>query len=427
MPTGRSRTYDNQVNISGTYHNIPLGTTVTSSRKSGFKGTCVDVIGNPKGVNSLDLSKQYMDTGGLDGQFFYLGSLNKEMNNFPLNWQVGSPDPRSVFPALSVLEKNNLSWSLLSKANPSTPEVSVPTFIGELKDIPSMMKGWYGLFAKPSFRGQKGLGDWATSRPWAELLSKAPQLIASGHLTWRWAIAPFIRDVRNMCMFQKAMAKRLRFLNDLCSGRRTIRRRVQLRKDAKITTTYKLVHSQGAFIYGWLRDSFTEEVWGTQVYSALDDSRISSIRFMDDKAKSDLAFRLTFGLTSYEALTTAWELMPWTWLIDWFTGFGTVLAATNNVLGLVLGNGAVMRHTNCETTLTIDQAASDTWCKLNKFYRTSYERKERFVASPVLPFAPTYLPLFERKAGLILGSLFILKVSSGNSLERNLNRLLVRK
>lgn len=432
MPTGRSRSYDSRANETGYYTNVPLKTTVTSSVLTGSMGTCVDVIGNPTGVNALDLTKQKRWFPSISGTYLdpVTHNVTKIMSSFPLGWQNGSPDPRTAFPALTGLQKSNLAWELLSKANPSAPSVSVPTVIGELKDIPSMMKRWYGLFFKPTWRPPKFdvrrplADDWHTSRPWAEILSKAPSIIASGHLTWRWAIAPFIRDLRNIIFFQQAMAKRLKMLNDLCSGSHTIRRRVQLRTDAKMTVTRRLVHSQGAFIYGYLRDSFTEKVWGTVRYQALDNTRIASVRFMDDKAKSEYAFRLTLGLTSFEAVATAWELMPWSWLIDWFTGFGTVLSAQNNTLGLIQSHASLMRHTRCVTTMDVDSAASDKWVGLNKPYYTDYERKERFPATPALPFAPTYLPLLTRKAGLILGSLFVLKVSAGNSLERNL-RLLV--
>jgi len=462
MPTSRNRLRDDRVAKAGTYQNLPLHTSVTRSVQVGRWGVCNDIVGNPTGVNLFDLTNRISNFPGLNGVKTdpISGAIIRIMSSFPLGWHVDAPDPRTKFASLTTIEKNNLSWDLLSKANPSAPDVSVPTFIAELKDIPSLMKSWYGLFARPKWSRLNP----ATGRPWKrtygeywnKILDRTPELIASGHLSWRWAVAPFIRDVRTMLQFTDLVNKRVKLLWDL-RQRRVIKRRVQLRRNAvDVVVSNRTLHSEGILIKGSTRDHYTEEVWGSVRYhlTVPPEVPLEHLTLLSQADLRQRAWDLVTGLERsnfgtfkgfkvgdryygpfkdtkvgipYEAFATAWELMPWSWLVDWFTGLGTVINASKNALGLTTSNACLMRHTRCESTITIDGAASESWAVPDGDYFCFYERKERFPGLPVLPFAPTYLPLLTRKAGLILGSLYIMKVRPRDPLASTLSRLLVRK
>jgi hypothetical protein len=55
---------------------------------------------------------------------------------------------------------------------------------------------------------------------------------------------------------------------------------------------------------------------------------------------------LAYGLDSSQVTQNVWQAIPWTWLINWFTGFGDFLAASNNSVAIVNQNlGCVMTHT----------------------------------------------------------------------------------
>lgn len=430
MPTARTRSYDDRVTVGGTYENIPVGATTVRTVQVGKRGTCSDIVGNPTGVNVLDLTMRRCAFPGLDGVKVdpVNGNIVRIMTNFPIGYHLDSPDPRSKFPSLTTIEKSNLAWMLMSKANPSAPDVSVPTFLAELTQVPSLMKSWYRLFTKHTWLSRDRKKILSFGPQWAQILDRAPELIASGHLTWRWAVAPFIRDVMNLSNFVQTVGKRLKMLQEL-RERRSIRRTVQLRKDRQRVSTNRILHSEGILIRGTTHDVYTETVWGTVKYQLIvpTNAPLDHLTKLDPVALKGLATSLSYGLTSYEALSTAWELMPWSWLVDWFTGFGTVLTATNNTLGLFHKNASLMRHTTCDTTISIDPALSEDWAKPNSFYNTYFERKERFPGLPSLPFAPSYLPILTRKAGLILGSLYILRVRPRDPLASSLRRLLVRK
>lgn len=435
MPLARFRTMDTRSPFSGTYQNLVLGTTVTRSLDIGLNGSCDDTIGNypnPNGLSIIRLNRQYP---GLSGTRFNAttGVAERRMTNFPFGTHPGPTDPRSAFAALTGLQKSNYAWEILSKANPSAPDVSLATTLLELKDIPSLMRSWYGLFARrpKSLTGrllERRNGDsYKGYLPpqWALILARTPEIIASGHLTWRWAIAPFIRDMRTLLDLQFLTSRRVAELKKLYTGR-VIKRRVTLGKNSSRTVlNNQILHSEGLVIRGTRTTLFTESVWGSVKYRAPNKLNVAALH--NEAELRSRAYKLVTGITTHEALAAAWELMPWSWLVDWFLQIGTVIRATNNSLGLVHSDCCLMRHTTSECTIAINQALSESWATPTKEYLETYDRKERFVVAPVLPFAPTYLPIFTRKAELILGSLLISRVRPGETLQRSLTKLLYRR
>lgn len=424
MPTARSRSFNNRAPFTGTYQNVALGSTTTRSLDTGLSGTCDDTIGNFPNPNGLSITRENRQYPGLVGTRYNIvtGAVERIMNNFPLGSHPTPPDPRTVFPALTTLEKSNYAWRILSEANPSKADVSLPTFIAEMKDIPSLMKNWYHMF----IRGKKAYqallrveGGPGTGRRLSALLLQIPAIVASGHLTWRWAIRPFIRDVEKLCDFTYLVNKRMYELAKLHTGH-VIRRRVSLgRTSSTSVATGQILHSEGIVLKGKRITTSTSRTWGTVSYR-MPDGKLFPITNDELVAK---ARRLVWGITTHEALATAWELMPWSWFVDWFANIGTVINATNNSLGLVHNDCCLMRHTKSEVTIDIDPATSESWARPNSDYYTTFERKERFVVAPLLPFAPTYLPLLSGKALSILGSLAILRDDPGRYLGPELRRI----
>lgn len=409
---GRSRSFDYRTNMTGTYRNVQLGTTTTGNLLRGLSGTCDDTVGNWSNANALGLTKQNRQYPGLVGRRTNAttGVLEREMINFPIGYHPGPTDPRTVFPALTTLQKNNYAWNVLAKANPSAPDVSLPTFVAEMKDIPSLMKNWYGLFLRRPWQ----FATKTTPKHWLTMLQRLPEIIASGHLTWRWAIAPFIRDVKTLCDFGFLIQRRLKMLEGLET--KGLRKRVSLANNSENTVSaLQFLHSQGIIIKGKRHVLFTEKVWGTVNYKLAPGVKLPNWRKWDQRFL--LASRLVQGITTHEALATAWELMPWSWLADWALGIGTVITATNNTLGTVHSDPCLMRHTTSVATINIDDATSESWARPNGEFYESMDRKERFIVPPLVPFAPTTLPFCEWKAMSILGSLAILQVRPGRNLS----------
>lgn len=428
MAISRSRSRDNRYMVSGTYQNLSIGSTTSRSKSTGLNGTCDDVIGNFPNANGLEIIELSRNYPGLTGERInaITGVVERRFNNFPFNYSPGPFDPRAKFPALTTLGKSNYAWRILSEGNPSAPDISLPTMIAELKDLPQMMRTWYRVlmnFQKDA-RWIRRVVTWRenyrTGKPVPEYISKIDskilpnflhhlanlaEAVANGHLTWRWAIKPLIKDISLMCDFSYLVSKRFGELRKLQNGQ-TIRRRIRLAENYEyVNTPNQIFHSEGAIIRGTRHVAYREKVWGTVKYK-LPGGQLFPY---DNRELLLKARRLVYGITTHEALATAWELMPWSWFADWFLGIGTVIKATNNTLGLVHSDCCLMRSTLSETGISIDPSLSDSWPKLLSDFHESYSRKERFIVAPIIPFAPTYLPVLTGKALSILTSLAVLR------------------
>jgi hypothetical protein len=339
-------------------------------------------VGNFLGVNSFDKHTITTHYPSLNGQLYASnGLLAHEFVSMPIADKPAATNPTAKFGSLTGIDLNNLAWAILAGTNPQVPHVSVPSFIGELKDLPSLVKGY---------------GDG---------LLKA---VANANLSWRWAIRPMIGDLRKLCAFQKAMNNRLTELYALRTGK-VLRRRCHLGKTYlkdPLETNHWYHAGFGVLMRGTLQRFYSKELWGTAQWKIASDSQLPNL---GAGVLDNLSRRLTLGLTSHEALATAWELTPWSWLIDWFSNLSDVIAATNNTVGLTWQKICVMRRLRCVTDAKVDRSISTPWVTLDSDFVIEYDRKERYPAFPVLPFPFPTLPIIDNGKMSILASLAALR------------------
>jgi hypothetical protein len=389
------------------------------SKTEGVKEWIDDIEGNRTGANPLEIVKIFEFYPTLAGRleaWWAPGNYLLEFVDYPVNYQPSAPDPRAEFPGYTISELHDFAWEILAKTNPSTPHVSVPSFVGELKDLPDLIRGAGGDLLRRTMRNVSSKVGWANrTRALINTLGKPldnPTIpgylkhIASGHLSWRWAIKPLIGDLRKMCQFAKAANSRLNELRRLRDGK-TLKKRCTLgryhRESAKES---KFLHSFYYDLDGWSQKIYTAEVWGSAEWKIEPSSDIPE---MDDEELKLFARRLAAGITSHEALAAAWELAPWSWLADWFGNVGTMIAATNNSIGATWGRICVMRRSKGTYLVTVDYPNSASWCTLSGTWRVAMERKDRHPVFPVLPFPLPHLPIFDSGKWSILASLAILR------------------
>lgn len=372
----RHREQDLRTQMIGT-HVSPIGpTTFFSSALRGFWRTCDDTIGEYPFATDFSLMESYESIPTLNGQIG--GHIWTEC---PVAYRPGVPDPRQQWPVLTLLDRNNVAWKILSETNPSAPHVSVPTFVAEMKDLPSLFKGW---------------GDSILKR------------VANGLLSWRWAIRPLIGDLRKVFNFVKAVDDRVRMLMKLRAGE-TLRKRVHLGTELVYgpISANQFVESSGTTIRADFQVVYAKKAWGSAQWKLLPDTVLPMLGY---GPLQQLANNLTFGLTYHEFLATAWEVTPWSWLVDWFSNVGDVIAATNNSVGCTWQNVCYMRTLEAIRTCkfrTDTSGALGLAMLHNQNYYLKMLRKERYVVFPVLPLPIPQLPLLTMGQWSILAALAV--------------------
>lgn len=378
MPTNRYRDRDGRA-LHGGYVTYPPGAPSWSFASLGDQEYCWDTIGNYPEPNGFSKVTDTHQVAVLTGQL-YTGdppNLVEDLWAYPVTPATRAvPEPRLVYPSPTAVELQNDAWEVLARTNVSRPHVSVPTFVGELKDVPSLVKDWGG-----------------------SLLKK----VAKGHLTWRWAIRPIISDVSKMLDFVDAVDQRTRQLEKLRDGRH-LQVRCGLGKDSQIgswSAPY-LIHTATCLVYAKERLNYSLSKWGSVQYSL---NALQTLPRTAEGLRKEVN-RIIWGLTSAEAVATAWELIPWSWFYDWFFGVGTVLQANNNTILTDWARICVMR--TLVATREYQFTQSPSWVTLYGEHYERRHRKERYKASPVLPIQLEF-PFLDGGKWSILGSLLALK------------------
>lgn len=277
-----------------------------------------------------------------------------------------------------------------ARMNPSTPHVSVPSFIGELDDFPQLLRHI------PEMLHKNGAG-------W---IAKA----GGTSLAVQFGVQPFWRDLNDMLNFQKAAIQRFVWLKALQEGKSIYRRSKMPRQRQRSIAPRAMAHTLGATVY-----------WDVETYEVVDQwvtSRWGTSALMAGPALSDLtdhellwfALRLVYGITTYELLAAWWELLPWSWLADWFSNMGSFIGYHNNTLSLSLVSMCYCRHATKLVYPRVSQR--DGWATVTGEFSAEYERKERVPLTDViaLPSLPT-MPVFSGKQMSILASLAAMYVN----------------
>lgn len=201
--------------------------------------------------------------------------------------------------SLAAVNENYHATKLAAQTNVSRPFVSVAQFVGELKDLPS------SVFK----RGKQGIS-------WARTES----------LGVRFGIMPMVSDILKMSDLSKAMYYKNKYLHRLAEKGR-------MRKKKKIgsgtITQYSPLGSFGTDAQIVLE--VKAEKWGT-IYWKIN----SELPIPDESTEENVKLirGLVTGTSKYKDkvayLADAWELLPWSWIGDWFTNFGEYLQATQN-------------------------------------------------------------------------------------------------
>ncbi len=346
----------------------------------GNKGRIDDVVGQREDANPFSLLRIIENYPLLNGDDGNGGGWFIKYDHCPIGASATTAeDPRTHWGPLTTAEFNELAWRILAVTNPSRASVNVLAMIAEFRDLPRLVQGW-------------GQGYLKTA--------------ANANLSWRFGVAPMLGDIRKLLDFTEAVEKRLKQLRRLRDGK-TLKTRCYLGTGKEIVDHGQvLLHSHGSLIYANASTTHSYEMWGTAEWKLLDSSDLPE---MDDAEMRNFARRTLTGVTSYGALEAAWELTPWSWLVDWFSNTGDLLAASQNSVGCTWGRLCVMRHSRSVRTYDKETLIKPAWVNLDGWFTLIGERKERYPVFPVVPIPLPRLPILTNGQLSILLSLAALR------------------
>lgn len=288
---------------------------------------------------------------------------------------------------------DGFAYTLLARTNPGRPGVSLPVFIGELRELPG------ALLQDGNILRGKGSGS----------VFKDSQ---SRSLSVQYGVLPLVRDVYSLLNLQKSVVKRMNELSKVWTdkGRRYVRP-LNGKKGELYSTEVSLVDPQT--IYPKLRDvtvavKAVNKIYGVTTWKgdapSMTSSMLTGSRAEAQMAKNHAFARdLLLGISStYDAagvLSDAWELMPWSWMIDWFGNFGDFLQANRN--RGVATHGPIWIMQNIQSSRFAKTEYGDVL--------STYRYKARFAANPSLH---AEMPVFSQRQLSILTGLVATRTKS---------------
>lgn len=369
----RTRTFDWQTPVTGRYYYG--GAWYVKTKSQGEWGKCEDEVGHWDHPNDLRIRRYDHAHPTLDGYYYSPpGVLNRAFEHHPVDRLPTPADPSAFW---GKPDLNAAALELFSRTNPGSPYVSVPQVIAELKDLPDLVRSW----------GRKVL-----------------QWIARGWISWQFAIKPMVSDIRKLLNFQAAVAKRFRYLKQLRDSG-SVKRRVQMGYDVDEVTTASTQYLQSivATVTAKKKTLYTALSWATCQW------RLNPFEYdfnmSTDRDLWDRAVDLCSGVTTYEGLQVFWELIPWSWFVDWFWDVGTFIRANNNSVPAHPEWPCLMRTSTARNIYS--DYSMPAWVSMNGEYTEFQVVKERWVL-PTVPAPSVNFPLIdERKWSILLALRFL--------------------
>jgi hypothetical protein len=345
--------------------------------RTAYSSSCTDWIGSPV-VDSNLTSSQYTGvypsiTGSVTSPL--ANATEARYNAFTVQGLPSAMTGMVVLPA-----PNGWMLDLVAGTNPSRPVLNIPEAVENIVSLPKMVKNLGDLIMSPASK-------------------MSPKGFAGEYLGVQFGWLPIIEDLTKLLNVQSYVLKRNRELHQLYSGK-GLRRRLKFADDSAVT----VVNSQTTFNLATVTQSCSLEVkrtqWGTIRWHPTSPPPYHP----DDVRWNLLSLRLVLGATPEAMLNGIWKVIPWTWLIGWFTNFGKYTLANSWSVPASHGAGCFMSKAEAKYKSAGVSVANATASQMTHGGEASRTLRTRAVSSTVSAGANMpYLDMFRLS---ILGSLF---------------------
>lgn len=268
-----------------------------------------------------------------------------EYSNYPSRLDVSNYE---ILPDYPFPETAGNMYSRMARGTaPLRAEFGVPTFLAELKDVPGTIRYGIGVamhlrklskLAEVNIRNRGALAsaqalvDSAKRYTLGKGVSDARKLGAAS-LALQFGFGPMVSDALAMAGVAQSIERRRRELEKL--SKRGVLTRVWDGDEFSTSSTQRRVIDPEAGHEVDMLITTSARRWATMRWSVGANTLLP---------KGDMQLIQTMlGLNPQGVLLAAWEAMPWSWFIDYFSNVGDVLAATANGIQYTV-TGAVMTN-----------------------------------------------------------------------------------
>jgi len=351
-------------------------------------GNMVDYLGNPiASQNNLSKYRKVTDetmTG--DGWNFdtrhvtSLGGIIKTLVTSGTtgakwtNWQasrLANPND-SLYAHLAIPGRPSnafLATDTVKKTNPSRPVVDLSVSVAELRELPKLI--------------QKE-GD--------SLIRKWGKQTLNREFGW----IPLVKDLRKLATIRDDVVKRLDEIRRLKSEG-GLRRSVDLWAGS-VSGSYDVITQSGykLVVHHYLDYTTQTKLRGFVVWTP-DELGETEGRSLLKTIDAVLGLKLD--------MSTLWNLMPWSWMIDWFTNIGDILEGSRNIIGATHGQVQLMDH-----SITTIQGLSNYPGAITPFSGTLETKQRRRHTGSIID---VQLPLLTQRQITILGAIAVTRRRPG--------------
>lgn len=303
----------------------------------------------------------------------------------PPNYSSTNP-----FPTLS-----EMATEAAGQTSPFRAHVPLPVSIGELRELPNMIREYIPLFVKNqgalgSRTSQYGhhYSDYLRGRhrrtrgqsPWKNGKPKPGNSIAA----WEFGFLPLIRDIVDLFSLPKYVDDRVDRIR-ANAGELVEHRTIHKSKlEANGVQNYAFCSLSGMNVRTNATLISNNEARGTVKWTPRGSAYTTS-----DPNLRDHVFDRALGLSPMQLVTNAWELLPWSWLADWFGNTGDFLKFASATLDYKVDITISTKRRATEYHKVISSPAWAT-CADGEIYREAWRRYVNVVPlwAPIRPSPP---------------------------------------
>jgi hypothetical protein len=249
-----------------------------------------------------------------------------------------------------ITENNLYALQLVANTHPFVPVYSIPVAIKELAEVAGMFK-----LSAQSFAG----------------------FLGGSYLNYRFGWKAFVNDVRTLAGMMKELEHRIRDFNYLLKHGHTRKQLVLDVHSRKFTSVGVTLNSTyNTIIKGDVIHDLYLKTWGSVTWGVMGDELLP----LGELERFNLAVRTLFDLEEIDA-ETLWNLVPFSWLVDYFYSIGDHLASQHMRYQLQPYDLCIMRHYVHKAVTKVTSKPS-TVSTIDGYYRREIKSRDAWTVPP---------------------------------------------